>query len=188
MWILACNIDLRCFVVKQLLLWIYALFGVQCEVLKIALAYKKWQITGMVMIKSIFIYTSSKKSGLRGKMCVTKKKSFLSVALAVSLHALSGKIRKELNKDAWLHCNCLWRNWILLSALFSFLLKAFLSSSQWKVLPNKTLLFSMHFLYICKVVIESKITFEVGHTLKLARKLQDAQAEKLKSWDEKLTR
>ena len=42
----------------------------------------------------------------------------------------------------------------------------------------------MHFLYICKVVIESKITFEVGHTLKLARKLQDAQAEKLKSWQD----
>ena len=35
------NIDLRCFVVRQLLLRIYALFGVQFEVLKIALAYKK---------------------------------------------------------------------------------------------------------------------------------------------------
>ena len=46
----------------------------------------------------------------------------------------------------------------------------------------------MHFLYICKVVIESKITFEVGHTLKLARKLQDAQAEKPTSWKaDKLT-
>ena len=47
MWILVPNIDLRCFVVRQLLLRIYALFGVQFEVLKIALAYKKWQITGM---------------------------------------------------------------------------------------------------------------------------------------------
>ena len=49
MWILVLNIDLRSFVVRQLLSRIYALFGVQFEVLKIALAYKKWQITGMVL-------------------------------------------------------------------------------------------------------------------------------------------
>ena len=52
MWILVPNIDLRCFVVRQLLLRIYALFGVQFEVLKIALAYKKWQITGMHLLRS----------------------------------------------------------------------------------------------------------------------------------------
>ena len=41
MLILVPNIDLRRFVVRQLLSQIYALFGVQFEVLKIALAYKK---------------------------------------------------------------------------------------------------------------------------------------------------
>ena len=49
MWTLFPNMDLRCFFVRQLLLWIYALFGVQFEVLEIALAYKKWQITGMCL-------------------------------------------------------------------------------------------------------------------------------------------
>ena len=47
MWILVPNIDLRCFRVRQLLSRIYALLGVQFQHLKIALAYKKWQITGM---------------------------------------------------------------------------------------------------------------------------------------------
>ena len=40
LWILDLNIDLRSFVARQLLMRIYSLFGVQSEVLKIALAYK----------------------------------------------------------------------------------------------------------------------------------------------------
>ena len=48
-WILLRNIDLRCFVARQYLSQIYALFGVNYSGLRMALAYKKLQISGMHM-------------------------------------------------------------------------------------------------------------------------------------------